>query len=126
MRCVFLCLPVVCFLGSPLSALAESGPQTVSYTKSTSPLDKVQAKIIIQQYYNNHGKWAGTYNMQSIKSIRLQRNSDSRVVAHVEYSYTATTPAVKHHSGTDRRTFVLVRHKHWSVVGMGRHMSGSL
>lgn len=92
----------------------------------TAPLNSSQARSMIQNYYNSHGSWAGIYSMKKIKNIRLKHISQNRVEAHVEYRYQATSASVKHRSGVDKRTFFLIRHRQWNVVGMGRHMSGSL
>ncbi len=94
--------------------------------KSVAPLNSSQARAIIQNYYNSHGSWAGIYSMQKIRNIRLKHISQTRVEAHVEYSYKATSSSIKHREGIDKRTFVLIRHRQWDVVGMGRYMSGSL
>jgi len=117
----------ICLISLAMSAtFAESKVQTISYGKSSTALDSSKARSMIQAYYNRHGSWAGIYSMKKITGIRLKHLSQNRVVAHVEYKYQATNGSIKHRSGVDKRTFVLIRNRTWNVIGMGRHMSGSL
>lgn len=113
-------------LAMSMTGFAEPKAQSASYSKSDASLDSSKARTMIQAYYNSHGSWAGIYSMKKITGIRLKHLSRNRVVAHVEYKYQATSESIKHRSGVDKRTFVLIRNRKWNVIGMGRHMSGSL
>ncbi|VAW75482.1 hypothetical protein MNBD_GAMMA12-915 [hydrothermal vent metagenome] len=88
-------------------------------------LNSSQARTMVQSYYNSHGSWAGVYRMKKINNIRLKHINQNRVEAHVEYHYQANNASSKHRAGVDKRTFMFIRHRQWSVVGMGRYMSGS-
>lgn len=98
----------------------------VSAQANEDSLSEYKARALITRYYNEHGIWAGTYTMKAIKRIRVKTYGNRRAVAHVEYSYEPTGKTPKTRQGTDKRTFLLIKSRDWTVISMGSHKSGKI
>jgi len=120
-----------------VNANAEPKAINVNYSENSSvshqdlnqgALKKELAKHLVSQYYNNNGMWSRMYEIQEIRKLRIEYFGDRRAVVHVEYSYKPLSPELKQKSGVDRRDFIFVKHSRnrWTVISMGRHMSGAL
>ena len=77
-------------------------------------------------YYDKTGEWAGTFRLDRVGDIRVDRGSDPRrFVAHVAYRYAPVKKGGK--PGDDKRTFTFVHNNgRWQCAEMGGHDSGRL
>jgi len=91
-------------------------------------LSERRAAGLAKQYYDRQGQWAGQYVMANATDIRLVRQSNGRVRAHIRYRYECVVSdcAGTQDAGYDQRIFDLTRGSNgWRVVNMGDYMSGN-
>jgi hypothetical protein len=104
-----------------VTAAMMSAPPQVSYG---TPLSESLARVLVTQYYNSYGEWAGQYAM-TISRTRLVPTGPATVEVHVQYNYVCIRSyCAGARSGVDQRVFYFQRNGlQWQVVNMGGHMS---
>ncbi|CAK0765560.1 exported hypothetical protein [Gammaproteobacteria bacterium] len=99
----------------------------LSFSAHATKLDFAEAAVMVKDYYNNEGEWAGIYTMSNIERMALNESKDDYgYVAHVCYHYRPipNNRIGRNDSGVDQRTFSFgMVHGGYRVLSMGGHMS---
>ncbi len=90
-------------------------------------LNTQSAARLVSDYYNRNGVWARVFEIEQIDRLRIQRYGKRRALVHAEYRYRPLSRQAGS-AGSDRRVFTLIKRTsgHWTVISMGRYMSGRL